>query len=185
MIKIKDKMQIEETNFKGVYIIKPKVFKDKRGYFMETFKKETYSFLKVEFLQDNLSESKKNVLRGLHFQKEPFAQDKLVSVIKGAVLDVIVDLRKEEPTYGKHFAIKLSKKNKKQLFIPKGFAHGFVSLKKNTIFTYKCSNIYDASSEVCINPMDKTLNINWKTKNVILSDKDLNGIDFKSFKSPF
>ena len=184
-MKNQDKMQIIKTEFKGVYIINPKVFKDKRGFFMETYKKGAYSFLNTDFVQDNLSKSKKNVLRGLHFQNPPFAQDKLVSVPKGAVLDVIVDLRKDQPTYGKHFAIKLSEKNKKQLFIPKGFAHGFVSLKKGTIFTYKCSNIYDASSEVSINPMDETLNINWKTENLIISDKDLNGIDFKSFKSPF
>lgn len=178
-------MQIKKTEFNGVFIITPKVFKDNRGFFMETFKMEKYKFLNVDFTQDNLSKSKKYVLRGLHFQTPPFAQDKLVSVVKGAVLDVIVDLRKNEPTYGKYFTIKLSSKNKKQLFIPKGFAHGFISLKKGTVFTYKCSNTYNASSEVSINPLDKTLNINWQVKDRIISDKDKKGIDFSSFKSPF
>jgi dTDP-4-dehydrorhamnose 3,5-epimerase len=178
-------MQIEKTDFEGVFIIKPKVFLDKRGYFMETYKKKEYDFLKVNFVQDNLSKSKKNVLRGLHFQKPPFAQDKLVSVVKGAVLDVIVDLRKNQKTFGKYFAVKLSAKNKKQLFIPKGFAHGFVSLKKGTIFTYKCSNVYHAYSEVSINPLDEKLNINWQVKNLIISEKDKKGIDFSTLESPF
>ena len=127
-------MKIIKTKFKGVFVIIPKIFKDDRGLFMESYNKEKYKFLEINFVQDNLSQSKSNVLRGLHFQKPPYAQDKLVSVIKGAVLDVIVDLRKKQLTYGKHFAIKLTAKNKKQLFVPKGFAHGFISLKKNTIF---------------------------------------------------
>jgi len=178
-------MQIEKTEFEGVFIIKPKVFYDDRGYFMETFKEQEYNFLPVKFVQDNLSKSKKNVLRGLHFQKPPYAQDKLVSVIKGAVLDVIVDLRQNHKTFGKYFAIKLSEKNKKQLFIPKGFAHGFVSLKKGTIFTYKCSNVYNSESEISLNPLDKDLNINWQIDKAIISEKDKKGIDFKTFISPF
>ena len=179
-------MQIEKIDFEGVFIIKPRVFNDSRGFFMETYNAKKYAFLGIDFVQDNLSESKKKVLRGLHFQKPPYAQDKLVWVTKGAVLDVIVDLRKNLPTFGKYFAIKLSAKNKKQLFIPKGFAHGFVSLKKDTIFTYKCSNYYQADGEVTINPLDKDLNIDWKTtKNLIISDKDKIGIDFGTFESPF
>ena len=179
-------MQIEKIDFEGVFIVKPRVFNDSRGFFMETYNAQKYAFLGVDFVQDNLSKSKKKVLRGLHFQKPPYAQDKLVWVTKGAVLDIIVDLRKNQPTFGKYFAIKLSAKNKKQLFIPKGFAHGFVSLKKGTIFTYKCSNYYQADSEVTINPLDKDLNIDWKiTKNLIISDKDKIGIDFGTFESPF
>jgi dTDP-4-dehydrorhamnose 3,5-epimerase len=178
-------MHVEETIFEGVYIIKPKVFKDKRGYFLETYKEENYNFLNVKFAQDNLSKSSKGVLRGLHFQLPPFAQDKLVSVVKGAVLDVIVDLRKNQQTFGKHLAVKLSEKNKKQLFIPKGLAHGFVSLKKETIFTYKCSSVYQAKSEVSINPFDKELNIDWKLNKLIISDKDKKGINFSEFESPF
>lgn len=178
-------MQVEKTEFEGVFIIKPKVFYDDRGYFMETYKKELYKFLEVNFIQDNLSKSAKNVLRGLHFQNPPYAQDKLVSVVKGTVLDVIVDLRKNQKTFGQYLAVKLSAKNKKQLFIPKGFAHGFVSLKKDTIFTYKCSNVYHLESEISIHPLDKKLNINWQIKDVIISDKDKKGIDFTSFDSPF
>ncbi len=178
-------MKIEKTIFADVYVITPKIFKDERGFFMETFNAEKYTFLNASFVQDNQSKSKKNVLRGLHFQKPPYAQDKLVSVVRGAVLDVIVDLRKDQPTYGKYFAVKLTAKNKKQLFVPKGFAHGFISLKKNTIFSYKCSNYYHAKSEVSINPLDKTLNINWINKEFVISEKDQKGIDFKNFKSPF
>ncbi len=178
-------MKIEKTIFAAVYVITPRVFNDERGFFMETFNAKKYTFLNATFVQDNQSKSKKNVLRGLHFQKPPYAQDKLVSVVKGAVLDVIVDLRKDQPTYGKYFAVKLTANNKKQLFVPKGFAHGFISLKKNTIFSYKCSNYYHAKSEVSINPLDKTLNINWINKEFVISEKDQKGIDFKNFKSPF
>ncbi len=178
-------MKIKPVFTDGVFLIIPQVFTDNRGYFLETYKKEKYNFLQVDFIQDNLSKSKKNVLRGLHFQLPPYAQDKLVSVVKGAVLDVIVDLRIKSETYGKHFAVKLSEKNKKQLFVPKGFAHGFVSLKKGTIFTYKCSNVYHSDSEMSINPLDKQLNIDWKTDNFILSEKDKSGMNFNDFKSPF
>lgn len=178
-------MQIKKTFIKDLLIIEPTVFKDNRGYFFESYNKEKLADLDVEFVQDNESLSQKNVLRGLHFQKPPFAQDKLVRVTKGAVLDVVIDLRKSSKTFGKYFAIKLSAKNKKQLFIPKGFAHGFLTLKKNTIFNYKCSNFYNAKSEITINCFDKNLNIDWKTTKAILSERDKNGINFSDFESPF
>ena len=179
-------MQIEKTFIKDLIIIKPRVFEDKRGYFMESYNKEQLAaVLNEDFIQDNESLSDKNVLRGLHFQKPPYAQAKLVRVIKGAILDIVVDLRKDQPTYGKYFAVKLTAKNKKQLFIPKGFAHGFLTLKKNTIFSYKCSDYYHPETEETINCFDKDLAIDWKTKKVILSDKDKNGIKFSTFNSPF
>ncbi|MEE9349429.1 MAG: dTDP-4-dehydrorhamnose 3,5-epimerase [Flavobacteriaceae bacterium] len=179
-------MQIEKTFIDGLLVLTPRVFKDKRGYFMESFNKEKVSTLiTCEFVQDNESLSGKGVLRGLHFQKPPFSQDKLVRVIKGSVLDVVVDLRKDSSTYGKHFAIKLSAKNKKQLFVPKGFAHGFLTLKKNTLFSYKCSAYYNVASEVGIDCFDENLAIDWPIKNVKLSIKDENGLKFSSFESPF
>jgi len=179
-------MTIEKTFINGLLILTPKIFKDKRGYFLESYnKKQLQEIAHIDFVQDNESLSQKHVIRGLHFQNPAHAQDKLVRVIKGAILDIVVDLRKDEPTYGKHFAIKLSAKNKKQLFIPKGFAHGFLTLKKNTIFSYKCSDYYYPETEECIHCFDKDLAINWKIKNVILSEKDKNGMAFSTFKSPF
>ena len=179
-------MNIEKTFIKDLLVLTPKVFKDKRGYFLESYNKNlTKDLIDNNFVQDNESLSQKGVLRGLHFQKPPYSQAKLVRVIKGAVLDIVVDLRKDQPTYGKHFAIKLSAKNKKQLYIPKGFAHGFLTLKKNTIFTYKCSDYYHPETEGCIHCFDNDLAIDWKIKNVILSEKDKKGIKFSTFKSPF
>jgi len=179
-------MNIEKTFIKDLLVLTPRVFKDKRGYFFESYNKnKTQDFLTNDFVQDNESLSQKRVLRGLHFQKPPYSQAKLVRVIKGAVLDVVVDLRKDQPTYGKHFAIKLSAKNKKQLYIPEGFAHGFLTLKKNTIFTYKCSEYYHPETEECIHCFDDELAIDWKIKNVILSEKDKKGIKFNTFNSPF
>ena len=179
-------MKIEKTFINDLIVLTPKVFEDSRGYFLESYnKKELANIIDVDFIQDNESLSQKNVMRGLHFQNPPYAQDKLVRVIRGAVLDVAVDLRKDQPTYGKHFAIKLSAKNKKQLFIPKGFAHGFLTLKKNTIFSYKCSDYYHPETEECIHCFDEDLAIDWKIKNVILSKKDKNGIKFSTFNSPF
>ena len=179
-------MDIEKTFINNLFVLTPKVFKDKRGYFFESYNQEKVeSYFSAKFIQDNESLSQKGVLRGLHFQNPPYSQAKLVRVIKGAVLDVVVDLRKDQPTYGKHFAIKLSAKNKKQLYIPKGFAHGFLTLKKNTIFSYKCSEYYHPETEETINCFDKNLAIDWKIKNVILSEKDKKGIDFITFNSPF
>lgn len=179
-------MKIIETDIEDLFIIEPIVFEDERGYFLESYHRNKIPFLKdVDFVQDNESLSQKNVLRGLHFQNPPFAQAKLVRVIKGTVLDIVVDLRKESTTYGKHFAIKLTEKNKKQLFVPRGFAHGFLTLEDQTIFSYKCDNYYEPKEEVTINCFDKTLHINWGKLDFILSNKDQNGIDFSTFKSPF
>jgi dTDP-4-dehydrorhamnose 3,5-epimerase len=178
-------MQIIKTPIEDLLIIKPTVFKDDRGYFFESFNTKKLAILNVDFIQDNESKSQKNVLRGLHFQKPPFAQDKLVRVSSGAVLDVAVDLRKNSRTFGKYFAVKLTAKNKKQLFIPKGFAHGFLTLKNNTIFNYKCSDFYNAKSEVTLNCFDKDIAIDWQIKNVILSERDKNAINFSNFESPF
>ncbi len=179
-------MTIEKTFIKDLLVLTPKIFEDNRGYFMEAYnKKHLKKLIDIDFIQDNESLSQKNVIRGLHFQKPPHSQDKLVRVLKGAILDVVVDLRKDQPTYGKHFAIKLSAKNKKQLFVPKGFAHGFLTLKKNTIFSYKCSAYYHPEVEETINCFDEDLAIDWKIKNVILSEKDKKGIKFNDFKSPF
>ena len=179
-------MEIEKTFIEDLIVLKPKVFKDKRGYFLESYNKQkTAQYIDVAFIQDNESLSQKGVLRGLHFQNPPYSQAKLVRVVQGAVLDVVVDLRKKSKTYGKHFAVKLSAKNKKQLYIPKGFAHGFLTLKKNTIFSYKCSDYYHPETEQTIDCFDKDLNIEWKIENPILSEKDKNGIKFNNFNSPF
>jgi len=179
-------MKIEKTFINNLLVLQPRVFEDNRGYFFESYnKKALEKLIKIEFIQDNESLSQKNVLRGLHFQAPPYSQDKLVRVISGSILDIVVDLRKKEKTYGKYFAIELSAKNKKQLFIPKGFAHGFLTLENNTIFSYKCSDYYHPESEECINCFDKYLNIDWKASNVILSEKDKKGMNFCDFESPF
>jgi dTDP-4-dehydrorhamnose 3,5-epimerase len=181
-------MVVEETKLKGCFIIQPKVFQDKRGYFFESFNQNTFNALirsNINFVQDNESFSSKGVLRGLHFQKGKYAQAKLVRVIKGKVLDIAVDIRKESPTFGQHFAIELSEENKTQLFIPRGFAHGFIVLKNETIFSYKCDNYYNKASESGILYNDKTLNIDWKLKEdeFILSDRDKTLETFKDFKN--
>lgn len=180
-------MEIVKTEIKDLLIIKPKVFEDERGHFFESYNQNIFSNLgiNVNFVQDNQSLSGKNVLRGLHFQNPPFAQAKLVRVIKGSVLDVAVDIRKNSPTYGKHVSIELSEKNKTMFYIPEGFAHGFLTLENNTIFTYKCTNFYNKESEGCILWNDSELNINWNVNNPIISDKDKVGTLFKDFKSNF
>jgi dTDP-4-dehydrorhamnose 3,5-epimerase len=139
----------------------------------------------MNFIQDNVSKSTAGVLRGLHFQKPPFAQGKLVSVLRGAVLDVAVDIRKKSKTYGQYFSLELSEANKTQLYIPQGFAHGFLTLEDNTIFSYKCTNLYDKSSENSIVWNDPDLNINWNVKNPIISEKDLIAPSFKELISDF
>lgn len=179
-------MKVEETFIKGCFVISPKVFTDKRGYFFESFNLNKFKELTgviINFIQDNQSQSSKGVLRGLHFQAGEFAQAKLVRVIKGSVLDVCVDLRKESPTFGKHFSIILDDKNNKQLFIPRGFAHGFLVLENETIFSYKCDNVYNKSSERGILFNDKRLNINWNFTNdkILLSDKDKQLPTFENF----
>lgn len=180
-------MEIIETGIKDLVVIKPKVFRDDRGYFFESFNRSKLDVLgnDLEFVQDNQSLSQKDVLRGLHFQNPPYAQAKLVSVIQGSVLDVAVDIRKESPTYGKSFSIILDGIDKNQLFIPVGFAHGFKTLENNTIFFYKCTNYYNKESEGCLLWNDPDLNINWDIENPTLSEKDKIGQLFDTFVSNF
>jgi len=170
-------MIVEQTQLEGCFIISPKIFRDDRGYFFESFNKEAFkkaTGISVDFVQDNQSKSSKGVLRGLHFQTKPHEQSKLVTVTKGSVLDVCVDLRPNSETFGKHFSIVLDGTDKKQLFIPRGFAHGFLVLEDETIFSYKCDSYYNKASERGILYNDKSLNIDWRTKTVdlILSEKD-------------
>lgn len=180
----KDKMEYEETNIKGVWILTPKVFNDNRGYFFEAWKKSDFEAHvgKVDFIQDNESKSSYGVLRGLHYQKGEFSQAKLVRVIKGKVLDVAVDLRRSSPTFGKYVMVELSEDNKRQLFIPRGFAHGFLVLSQEAVFTYKVDNIYAPAHEASIRWNDPQIGINWPIdqKDVVTSPKDLEGKDFKN-----
>ncbi len=172
------------TDIEGVYILEPKVFEDARGYFFESWKKEDFEkhIGKVDFIQDNESKSSYGVLRGLHYQKGEFSQAKLVRVIKGRVLDVAVDLRKDSATYGKHVMVELSDENKRQFFIPRGFAHGFLVLSDEAVFTYKVDNVYAPQAEASIRWDDKDLNIEWpiKKEEVLTSEKDL--LKAKAFK---
>lgn len=169
-------MKIIETNIEGLIIIEPTVYGDSRGYFMESYSKKIFQELigDIDFVQENESKSKYGVVRGLHFQKEPYAQSKLVRVVKGAVWDIAVDIRNGSPTFGQHLAIELSEENKRQLFIPKGFAHGFSVISEEAIFQYKCDNYYNPESEDAILWNDPQLNIDWKIpyNDVILSEKD-------------
>lgn len=169
-------MKIIETAIEDVVIIEPRLFKDERGYFFESFSQREFEekIRKISFVQDNESKSSYGVLRGLHFQKPPYAQSKLVRVIKGAVLDVTVDIRKGSPTFGKHVAVELTEENHLQLFIPRGFAHGFSVLSQEVIFQYKCDNFYAPQSEGALAWDDSDLNINWRipTNQIILSEKD-------------
>ncbi len=175
-------MKIIKTKFKDAYIIEPQVFKDSRGFFLESYNKEKFAKagIKAEFIQDNHSKSQKNVLRGLHFQKSPYAQAKLVRVTRGAVYDVIVDLRKDSSTYGEWEGLELSAQNFKMLFVPRGFAHGFCTLEDNTEFMYKVDNIYAPESEGGIIWNDKNLNIDWPVKKPIVSEKDKKLLNFKN-----
>lgn len=170
-------MEVLETPIEGVVIIEPKVFGDERGYFFESFSQKEFEekVCKTVFLQDNESRSSYGVLRGLHYQLPPYTQAKLVRVVKGKVLDVVVDLRKNSVTYGKHVAVELSEDNKRQFFVPRGFAHGFVVLSEDVVFQYKCDNYYAPGYEGGIRFDDPTLNIDWKipAKDMILSEKDL------------
>ncbi|MCB0480600.1 MAG: dTDP-4-dehydrorhamnose 3,5-epimerase [Flavobacteriales bacterium] len=181
-------MEILDEPLKGLFVIKPRVFSDHRGYFYESYNLETFRNIGIadHFIQDNQSLSTdKNVLRGLHFQNEPFAQAKLVRVVTGAVYDVAVDIRKSSPTYGHWFGIELNEENKTLLYIPKGFAHGFVTLQPNTLFNYKCSNVYNKALEEGILWNDKDLNIDWGVDQPILSEKDEVHQTFAAFKSQF
>lgn len=180
-------MKIEKTNIDGLLIIQPDVFYDDRGYFFEPFNQMKMADIGINthFVQDNLSKSSKGVLRGLHFQKPPYAQGKLVHVIKGAVLDLAVDIRVESPTYGQYFTIELSDDNKTMFYIPEGFAHGFITLEDDTIFSYKCTNFYHKDSEGIIRWNDPNLAINWKLENPTVSEKDKAAPYFNELKSPF
>jgi len=180
-------MQVINTFIEDLVIVQPRFFSDNRGYFFESYNYRDYekNGLPMRFVQDNISKSQKGVLRGLHFQKPPYEQGKLVQVLKGEVLDVAVDLRRESLTYGQHFTIKLNEENKTQLYIPAGFAHGFATLKDETVFAYKCTNYYHKESEGSIYWNDKTLGIDWLIENPIVSDKDQIKNSFDNFISPF
>lgn len=180
-------MEIVKTKIPDLFIIKPRVFEDNRGYFFESYNKNVFlqNGIDQNFVQDNESKSSKGVLRGLHFQKTPFAQGKLVRVMQGSVLDVAVDLRKASPTYGEWVAVELNHDNKWMYWIPPGFAHGFVTLEDSTVFFYKCTNVYNKEAEGSILWNDPDLNIDWKISNPILSEKDTQSPLFKNFISPF
>ncbi len=169
-------MNIITTEIEGLLILEPKVFGDERGYFFESFSQREFEekVCKTVFVQDNESKSGYGVLRGLHFQKPPFEQAKLVRVVKGKVLDVAVDIREDSPTFGKHVSVELSEENKRQMFVPRGFAHGFAVLSEEAIFQYKCDNYYMPQAEGGILWNDPALNIDWKIpmEDVILSEKD-------------
>lgn len=180
-------MKIIKTPIPDLLVIEPNVFNDQRGYFFESYNQERYFNIEMNmlFVQDNESKSGKDVLRGLHFQKPPFAQGKLVRVIQGKVLDVAVDIRKGSPTYGHYHAVELDSVSKKMFYIPEGFAHGFLTLEDDTIFSYKCTNYYNKESEGSILWSDETIGVKWDVENPILSDKDKEGPLLKDFQSPF
>lgn len=182
-------MEVIKTNIEGVVIIEPKVFKDARGYFFESFSRRGFEekVRKINFVQDNESMSSYGVMRGLHFQCPPFTQSKLVRCVKGRVLDVAVDIRKGSPTYGQHVAVELTEANHRQFFVPRGFAHGFAVLSETAVFQYKCDNFYAPEADGGINIKDESLGIDWQipTSNAILSDKDLKHACLKDFDSPF
>ena len=178
-------MEFKRSILEGVIEIIPNVFGDERGYFLESYNKDLFSKngIDISFVQDNQSLSSKNVVRGLHFQAPPFAQDKIVRVIKGSVVDVVVDIRKNSPTYGQFETYTLTEEKKNMLLVPKGFAHGFVTLEDNTIFVYKCSNVYNKESEGGI--LWNSLDINWQVENPIVSDKDKILPKFSEFITSF
>lgn len=179
-------MEMEKTEIEGCFVITSKVFADERGQFFESFHNEKFkkaTGLDISFVQDNISVSRKNVIRGLHFQEGAHAQAKLVQAIKGKVLDVVVDIRKESPTFGKHLKIILSEENRKQIFVPKGIAHGFVVLSEEAVFSYKCDAYYHPASEAGIFYADEQLKIDWQIdmKEAIVSPKDQELPTLKSY----
>jgi dTDP-4-dehydrorhamnose 3,5-epimerase len=181
-------LEVIERALNGIILCCPKVFGDERGYFYESYNHVAFSKLidrEIDFVQDNQSMSQKGVLRGLHFQSPPHAQAKLVRVISGSVLDLVVDIRVESPTFGQHYSAHLSAENHHQLFIPEGFAHGFLTLEDDTIFAYKCSDYYNQQSEGSVFWNDSFLAIPWEIENPIVSEKDARACLFKDFKSPF
>jgi dTDP-4-dehydrorhamnose 3,5-epimerase len=183
-------IEVIKTDIEGVLIIEPKVFGDSRGYFLESFNAKEFAEktgLNINFVQDNESMSSYGVMRGLHFQNPPYTQSKLVRCVKGAVLDVAVDIRKGSPTYGKHVAVELTEDNHRQFFVPRGFAHGFAVLSETAIFQYKCDNFYAPQADGGISILDDSLGIDWKipTDKALLSDKDTKHSLLKDFDSPF
>ena len=182
-------MEVIQTNIKGVVIIEPRLFKDDRGYFFESYSERDFNKQvgEIHFVQDNESKSSYGVMRGLHFQRPPFTQSKLVRCVKGAVLDVAVDIRKGSPTYGQHVAVELTEDNHRQFFIPRGFAHGFAVLSPEAIFQYKCDNYYAPEADGGISILDTSLGIDWRipTEHAILSEKDTKHPLLKDFDSPF
>lgn len=188
-------MEVIKTNIEGPVIIEPKVFKDVRGYFFESFSQREFDEKvaipqygkPIIFVQDNESMSSYGVMRGLHFQRPPFTQSKIVRCVKGKVLDVAVDIRKGSPTYGQHLAVELTEDNHRQFFVPKGFAHGFVVLSETAIFQYKCDEFYHPEADGGINIQDESLGIDWQIKmeDALLSDKDTKHELLKDFDSPF
>ncbi len=182
-------MNTIKTDIEGVVIIEPRIFKDARGYFFESYSKKEFDekVAPVDFVQDNESCSTRGVMRGLHFQRPPYTQAKLVRCVKGAVLDVAVDIRKGSPTYGKHVAVELTEDNHRQFFIPKGFAHGFAVLSDVAVFQYKCDEFYHPEADGGISILDGTLGIDWQIDptEAILSEKDKNHPFLADFDSPF
>ena len=182
-------MEVIKTKIEGLYIIEPRIFKDSRGYFFESFSQREFDekIGHMNFVQDNESKSSYGVMRGLHFQCPPYAQSKLVRCVKGAVLDVAVDIRKGSPTYGQHVAVELTEDNHRQFFIPKGFAHGFAVLSETAVFQYKCDEFYHPEADGGISILDDSLGIDWRipTEKTILSDKDTKHPLLKDFDSPF
>ena len=182
-------MEVIKTVLDGVVVIEPRLFEDTRGYFFESFSQREFDEKvgKVVFVQDNESKSSYGVMRGLHFQRPPYTQSKLVRCVKGAVLDVAVDIRQGSPTYGQHVAVELTDDNHRQIFIPKGFAHGFAVLSETAVFQYKCDEFYHPEAEGGINILDNSLGIDWRipVNRAILSEKDTRHVFFKDFDSPF
>ena len=181
-------MEVIKTTIEGVVIIEPRIFTDPRGYFFESFSQREFDekIEPVRFVQDNESMSSYGVMRGLHFQRPPFTQSKLVRCVKGAVLDVALDIRKGSPTYGQHVAVELTEENHRQFFIPKGFAHGFAVLSEPAVFQYKCDEFYHPEADGGISILDESLGIDWKiTDKAILSEKDTKHPLLKDFDSPF
>ncbi len=183
-------IEVKKTDIEGVLIIEPKVFGDARGYFLESYNAKEFSEktgLNITFVQDNESMSSYGVMRGLHFQNPPYTQSKLVRCVKGAVLDVAVDIRKGSPTYGKHVAVELNEDNHRQFFIPKGFAHGFAVLSETAVFQYKCDEFYHPEADGGISILDDSLGIDWKIpiEKALLSEKDTKHLLLKDFDSPF
>lgn len=182
-------MEVIKTDIEGVVIIEPKIFKDSRGYFFESYSKREFDekVRPIDFVQDNESMSTYGVMRGLHFQRPPFTQSKLVRCVKGRVLDVAVDIRKGSPTYGKHVAVELTEDNHRQFFIPRGFAHGFAVLSDEAVFQYKCDNYYHPEADGGISILDESLGIDWHINldKALLSEKDTRHPLLENFSSPF